>query len=284
MASVSPGCTRCDRRERLVIVVKIGGAAGISHEALCSDAATLVARGERLVIVHGGSDATSVLARQLGHEPQFITSPSGHTSRRTDQRTLEIFQMACRGVVNQSIVLSLVRHGVAAVGISGIDASLWHGTRKSAIRAIEDGRTRIIRDDFSGTVDHVDTSLLKTLMDAGYTPVISPPGLSENNEPMNVDADRAAARTAAALGASGLLLLSNVPGLLGAFPDVASLVTKVPIERLDDAEALAQGRMKNKVLAAREALIAGVRRVVIGDARAEGPISRALEGAGTVFA
>lgn len=267
-----------------MIVVKIGGASGISHDSLCGDAATLIARGERLVIVHGGSDATSALARQLGHEPQFITSPSGHTSRRTDPRTLEVFQMACRGVVNQSIVLGLVRRGVRAVGISGIDASLWRGSRKAAIRAIEDGRTRLIRDDFSGTVDHVDASLLNTLLDAGYTPVISPPGLSEANEPINVDADRAAARTAAALAADRLLLLSNVSGLLRAYPDEASLVTNVSIERLDEAESIAQGRMKNKVLAAREALISGVRRVVIGDARAESPISRALEGAGTVFA
>lgn len=192
--------------------------------------------------------------------------------------------MACRGVVNQAIVLGLVRRGVRAVGISGIDASLWRGTRKSAIRAIEDGRTRIIRDDFSGTVDHVDASLLITLLDAGYTPVISPPGLSETNEPINVDADRAAARTAAALGAESLLLLSNVPGLLRAYPDEASLVRAVSIERLDEAESLAQGRMKNKVLAAREALLAGVRQVVIGDARAENPIGRALDGVGTVFA
>ncbi|MBL8759902.1 MAG: [LysW]-aminoadipate kinase [Phycisphaerae bacterium] len=267
-----------------MIVVKIGGAAGISHDALCADAAALIARGLRLVLVHGGSDATTTLARQLAHEPQFITSPSGHTSRRTDPRTLEIFQMACRGIVNQSLVLALVRQGVRAVGISGVDASLWRGTRKAAIRAIVDGRTRLIRDDYSGTVDHVDPTLINTLLDAGFTPVISPPALSEAREPINVDADRAAARTAAALDAENLLLLSNIPGLLRAFPDESSLIQSVPIERLDEAESLAQGRMKNKVLAAREALLAGVRRVVIGDARADTPISRAFEGAGTVFA
>jgi acetylglutamate/LysW-gamma-L-alpha-aminoadipate kinase len=220
----------------------------------------------------------------LGHEPQFITSPSGHSSRRTDPRTLEIFQMACRGVVNQSLVLGLVRRGVRAVGVSGIDASLWRGTRKAAIRALEDGRTRIIRDDCSGSVEDVDPALLNTLLDAGCTPVISPPGLSEANEPINVDADRAAARTAAALRASTLCLLSNVPGLLRADPDEESLVSSITIERLDEAESLAHGRMKNKVLAAREALLAGVPRVIIGDARGASPITRALEGAGTVFA
>lgn len=267
-----------------MIVAKLGGAAGISHDAFCADAAALIEGGQRLVIVHGGSDATTTLARRLGHEPRFITSPSGHTSRHTDSRTLEIFQMACRGVVNQSLVLALVRRGVRAVGISGIDAALWRGTRKSAVRAVEDGRTRIIRDDFSGTVDRVETTLLNTLLDAGFTPVISPPALSENNEPINTDADRAAARTAAALHADSLVLLSNVPGLLRAFPDESSLIMGVSIDRMDEAESLAQGRMKNKVLAAREAILAGVPRVVIADARAADPISRAVRGVGTVFA
>src|SRR6185295_7048109 len=101
------------------------------------------------------------------------------------------------------------------------------GTRKDAIRIVEEGRTKILRDDFTGTVDVVNVGLLKVLMEAGYTPVISPPAISTGNEPINVDADRAAARTAAALSASSLLLLSNVKGLLKAFPDEASLIPSV---------------------------------------------------------
>ncbi len=100
-----------------VTVVKLGGAEGIDTPAFCADAASLFKSGRRLVIVHGGSHQTNMLQEQLGHPAQFITSPSGHTSRRTDRRTLEIFQMACRGVLNQQIVENLQRLGVNAVGL-----------------------------------------------------------------------------------------------------------------------------------------------------------------------
>lgn len=267
-----------------MLVVKVGGAAGIGFDTVCDDAAALIGAGERVVIVHGGSDETNRLAERLGRPARFITSPSGHTSRRTDAETIEIFQLACCGGVNKRLVRALQTRGVNAVGLSGIDGALWRGKRKSAVRAVENGATTIIRDDYTGTVDRVNDALLRTLLDAGCTPVLSPPGLSEAHEPINVDADRAAARTAAALGAHTLVILSNVPGLLRAFPDESTLVPEVARAELDGAEELAQGRMKKKVLAAREALEAGVGRVVLADARVERPISRALEGAGTVIA
>jgi len=267
-----------------MIVLKLGGASGIALEPFADDAAEIIRSGARLVIVHGGSDATTTLAAQLGHPAQFITSPSGHTSRRTDRRTLEIFQMACRGTVNQQLVAALVARGIDAIGLSGLDAGLWRGPRKSAIRAVEEGRVRIIRDDYSGTVDRVNTRPITTLLDAGFTPVISPPALSDEFEPMNIDADRAAAQTAAALGAEQLILLTNVPGLLREFPDESSLLRSVPRTELAGAESLAKGRMKKKVLAAGEALEGGVRRVTIADARRDRPVSTALAGQGTVFA
>ncbi len=267
-----------------VTVLKLGGAEGIALDAFADDAAALIASGSRLVIVHGGSHATSTLAEQLGHPARFITSPSGHTSRRTDRRTLEIFQMACRGVVNQALVAALLKRGVNAVGISGLDAGLWRGQRKGAVRAVEEGRVRIIRDDYTGAVERVDARVVTTLLAAGFTPVISPPALSEEFDPINIDADRAAAQTAAALGARALVLLTNVPGLLREFPDEGSLVRSVTRGEIGAAESIAQGRMKKKVLAASEALEGGVERVVIADARRERPVSAALAGEGTVFA
>ncbi len=266
-----------------LLVAKLGGSHGIDIPAFCADAARVIASGRRLVIVHGGSHHTNVLSEQLGHPAQFITSPSGHTSRRTDRRTLEIFQMACRGQLNQAIVEQLQRLGVNAVGLSGMDGRLWEGQRKATVRAVIEGRVMMIRDDFTGTVERVNTTLLRTLLDAGYTPVVSPPAISTESEPINVDADRAAAMTAAALGAETLLLLSNVPGLLREFPDESTLVPTVARAEIDRFAEFAQGRMKKKVLGAGEALAGGVRRVVIADARHGEPISGALAGAGTVF-
>lgn len=266
------------------LVVKIGGAAGIDFAPLASDAAAVIRSGQRLAIVHGGSDATNTLSKRLGREPTFITSPSGHTSRRTDRDTLEIFQMACRGVVNQNLVRHLLLAGVDAVGLSGLDARMWSGPRKAAVRSNEGGRVRIIRDDYTGAVERVDPRVLHALLDNHFTPVISPPAISEELEPINVDADRAAARTAIALGAHTLVLLSNVPGVLRSIGDDNSLIRCVPRSDLRNVDDAAHGRMKNKVLAAREALEGGVSRVIIGNARVPHPLSMALEGAGTVFA
>lgn len=265
-----------------MIVIKIGGSEGIDLDAVAADVASLVGSGQRLVIVHGGSHGTNTLSARLGCPPRFITSPSGHTSRRTDRATLEIFRMAC-AAFNMNLVERLRRLGVNAMGLSGIDGGLWVGQRKEAVRSVEDGRVVMVRDDFTGTVDRVNADLLRTLLAAGYVPVISPPGLSEKGEPINVDADRAAAATAAALGAEALLLLSNVRGLLRNFPDESTLIERVSRGEIGRASEAAQGRMKKKVLGAGEALGRGVRRVVIGDARVQSPIRGALAGAGTVF-
>jgi acetylglutamate/LysW-gamma-L-alpha-aminoadipate kinase len=202
------------------------------------------------VLVHGGSHETDQLAAALGHPTRTIVSPSGHQSRRTDRRTLEIFAMAYCGKVNKAVVESLRRQGVDAMGLSGLDAGLWIGSRKDAIRAVEDGRTVIVRDDLSGRVESVDAPFLNMLLDAGRTPVLTPPAATPDGIAINVDADRAAAATAAALGADELLLLSNVPGLLRDPADRGSVIECVADDELVAVRGFARGRMKNKVLAA----------------------------------
>ncbi|QYK47603.1 MAG: [LysW]-aminoadipate kinase [Phycisphaeraceae bacterium] len=273
----------------MTLIIKIGGGEGISLSPILTELASLI-RAEpalRVVLVHGGSHETNVLSERLGHPPRTITSPSGHTSRRTDRETLDIFTMVYCGRVNKSIVEHLQREGVNAVGLSGIDSAIWRGTRKAAIRAIEQGRTVIIRDDLSGTVDRVDADFLNLLLDAGRLPVLTPPAITDDGIAINVDADRAAARTAAALGADELLLLSNVPGVLRDPRDPGSLISRVDDTTIESARAAAAGRMKNKVLAAEEAMrgIGGrpVPRVVIGSANGESPIASARAGAGTTF-
>ena len=265
------------------IVIKIGGGRGIDPRAAVTEIAGLMRGGTRVVLVHGGSHETNQLAEALGHPARTIVSPGGQHSRRTDRRALEIFMMAYCGLVNKTLVESLRAAGVDAVGLSGMDAGIWTGSRKDAIRAVEDGRTVIVRDDLSGRVEAVDSSLLEMLRDTGRLPVLTPPAVTPQGVVINVDADRAAAATAVALGAAELLLLSNVPGLLLDPRDPASLIAEVTPDTLDQARAAAQGRMKNKVLAAEEALRGGVRRVVIGTAGGDGAIARARAGAGTVF-
>lgn len=266
-----------------LMVIKIGGGRGIDLAPLADEFARLVRSGLRAVLVHGGSHETDRLAEALGHPPQRIVSPSGHESRRTDRRTLEIFEMAYCGKVNKGLVERLRSGGVDAVGLSGIDGGIWIGSRKDAIRAVMDGRVVIVRDDRSGRVERVDTSLLTCLLESGRTPVLTPPAVTPDGTAINVDADRAAALTAVALGASELLLLSNVPGVLADAADPASVITRVDDANLAQVRDAARGRMKNKVLAAEEALAGGVRRVVIGSAQGDDAISKARAGTGTVF-
>lgn len=265
------------------IVIKIGGGEGIELAPALREIAQLVRGGRRVVLVHGGSHETNELAAQLGHAPQWITSPSGHTSRRTDRRTLEIFEMAYCGKVNKRIVESLRALGTDAVGLSGLDAGIWTGQRKDAIRSVEQGRTVIIRDDLSGVVRGVDAGFLTMLLDAGRTPVLTPPAVTPEGVAINVDADRAAAATAGALGAGELLLLSNVLGVLADPGDPGSLIASSCDAGIEAIRAAASGRMKNKVLAAEEAIGGGVHRVVIGSANGDTPIASALAGRGTVF-
>jgi acetylglutamate/LysW-gamma-L-alpha-aminoadipate kinase len=266
-----------------MIVVKVGGSEGIDNDALCADVAQLWSQGQRLVLVHGGSHETNVVSEQLGHPPRFVTSPSGHSSRYTDRTTLEIFMMTVAGKNNKSLVERLQRLGVNAVGLAGLDGRVLEGKRKSSIRIVEDGKQKILRDDWTGTIETVNAKLLSLLLDAGYLPVIAPLASSTEGEAINVDGDRAAAAVAAALEAETLLLLSNVPGLLRNFPDESSLIKHIPRGNVDDYLPVAQGRMKKKVLGAAEALTNGVGRVILGDARSGQPVSQALNGAGTVI-
>jgi acetylglutamate/LysW-gamma-L-alpha-aminoadipate kinase len=205
-------------------------------------------------------------------------------SRLTDRRTLEIFIMVYAGLVNKRLVELLQKEGVNALGLSGLDGRLLVGRRKTAVKYVEDGKVKIHRGDYTGTVEEVNKALLDLLLGQGYLPVITPPALSYEGEAINTDGDQIAALLARVYGAEALVYLSNVPGLLAHYPDEASLVREIPVERVEDPEylALAQGRMKRKVMGAVEAVKGGVKRVIFADARVENPIRRALSGEGTV--
>lgn len=267
--------------QQSLIVVKLGGTEGVDFEAACRDVVELLAAGRRLVLVHGGSAEANALGETLGYPPRFITSPSGFTSRYTDRRTLEIFAMAVNGKVNTLLVENLQALGVNALGLSGLDGRLLGAQRKEAIISVEDGKRKVIRDDYTGKIETVNAALLEALLEAGTLPVVAPLAVSEKGEALNVDADRAAAMIAATLGAEALALLTAAPGLLRRFPDEASLIDRLPRRQLDEALELAQGRMKKKVLGASEALEGGVGRVIIADGRLKQPITAALDGGGT---
>ena len=262
------------------LVVKIGGASGVTTSNIVQEIAASVADGQRIVLVHGGSDLTNTLSEQLGHPTRMITSPSGMVSRYTDGETLTIYAMAVAGQINTELVAQLQQQGVNALGLTGVDGRLLVARRKAIVRSVTpEGRTQILRDDYTGQLEHVNAALLLQLLNAGYTPVIAPLALSYEGERLNVDGDRVAAAIAVALHANTLVMLTNVPGLLADLQDTTTLIHTILAENLPEYMEYAKGRMRKKLLGAQEALAGNVSQVCIGSHS----LRAVLIGAGTTI-
>ena len=257
-----------------MIVVKIGGDVyqkGLTL-GLVEDIKKVLGT-EKLVIVHGGGDEVTSIAKKLGKQQTFITSPGGVKSRYTDEETVEIFTMVMAGKINKAIVRWLLSKGVNAVGLAGLDAGTLRAERKKKLVIIDErDRKRIIDGGYTGKIVKVNTSLLELLVEKGYVPVVSPIALGEEYEFLNVDADRAAAQIAGALKAEKAVFLTDIQGLL---------VKDKPVKALSMREAeeilptIGTG-MDKKVLASVEALKAGAKEAVISSGLTAEPITSAL--------
>lgn len=264
-----------------LIVVKCGGTAAVDAERVCADIARLVGDGRRVVLAHGGSADIERLARRMAVPQRRLAAPDGVTSRYTDEATMEIVTLALAGAVKPRLLAELAGRGVPAIGLTGIDGALLSARRKRAQRAIVDGRRVLVRDNQAGVVTDVNAHLLRTLLDAGLVPVVSPPALAEDGRPVNVDADRAAAKVATALMADEIVFLTGAPGVLRDPDDPASVLETCAVPLEGGPGEWARGGMALKLIAAREALTGGVPSVVIADGGADRPIHRAAAGAGS---
>jgi len=259
----------------MLLVVKMGGSIlkeGMSSELL-SDLRGLLAE-NKAVLVHGGGAEVTEIAAKLGKPQRFIVSPEGFRSRYTDKDTVEIYSMVMAGKINKQIVLALQSQGIPAVGISGLDGLLLKAERKKKLIAVDErGRKRVIDGGYTGKITQVNARLLRFLLEQGYVPVVTPIAVSEEFEPLNVDGDRTAAFIAGALKADGLILLTDVQGLI---------LKGKPVPRISASEVrenlsiIGQG-MSTKVHAALEALNQGVGEVLITSGLEKLPISSALK-------
>ena len=232
-------------------VVKIGGRAQ-SDPQLPRLLANVSLSGDELVIVHGGGDEVTALQRRLGSEPTFIGG-----RRVTTDADLDVVRMVLSGTVNKRLVRQLIDEGVTAVGISGEDGSLLPA------RLLDDGALGAVGEPLGANVRP-----LEALLEAGFTPVVSPVGRhADTGQGLNINGDDAAAAIAGALRADELLLLADVPGVLD---PTGALVPVISIDAVDDmiASGVARGGMSAKLQAARIALSAGVTAVRIGDVSA----------------
>ncbi|MBW2971259.1 [LysW]-aminoadipate kinase [Candidatus Woesearchaeota archaeon] len=263
-----------------MIIIKVGGGKELNLDEILVDFAGIK---EKKILVHGANYEAKQLSEKLGNPPKMVTSVSGHVSRRTDRTTLEILEMAYSGLVNKRIVEKLQALGINAVGLTGMDGRIWEGERKPFIKIRDNGKSRIIRDDYTGKVEKINTELLTLLLDNNYVPVLTIPGISYENEAINLDNDRAIAVMGGALKAEKIIILIEEPGVLRDIDDKSSVVQKIRKEEIDSYIKLTEARMRKKMLGVKEALDSGVKQIHIADGRICKPITAALHGGGTLI-
>jgi acetylglutamate kinase len=226
---------------RPVAVLKVGGDVVSHPEALgelLRDVATLVGKGWRFAICHGGGPQASDLSRRLG----IATNKVGGR-RVTDEATLKVMKQVLAGEVNVDLVATALAAGLDAIGISGVSAGLVHARRRPPI-VVSGGGDEPVDFGYVGDVVGIRTELLEHLWAGGYTPVINTLGVDTEAEGaaapiFNINADTVASRIAGALGADHLFALTNVPGVLRDKDDPS---TRIPRLSANEArQAIADG-------------------------------------------
>lgn len=256
-----------------MIVIKIGGSVvdGL-HSSTLADIKS-IAEKYKLIFVHGGGKEVTSTATKLGKEQKFIMSPGGVRSRYTDKETAEIYTMVMSGKLNKSIVQMLLRNGITAVGIAGIDGGVLKAERKKKLLIInEKGRKMVIEGGYTGKITSVDATLISNLVRSGYVPVISPIALSEDFDFLNVDGDRAAAYVAGGIKAEKVIFVTDVNGLMLN----GKLVSSMTLDEAKSALPKIGSGMDKKVLACIEAIEMGVKEAIIASGQVENPLSAAV--------
>jgi len=260
-----------------MILVKIGGGAQINLEGVISDLAT---QSQPCLIVHGANVLRDELAQKLGMEKKLLQSVSGYSSVFSDQDAIDVIMMSYSGLRNKRIVELCQRHGVNAVGLTGLDGRIVQGERNQGIRVRENGKT-LIRRDLSGKPRQVNAELLSMLLEQGYSPVLTIPIVDENGYAINSENDDIVAQIAQTLAVETVVQLIEAPGFLDDPDDESSLVPRLSVAELHAREAQVEGRIKRKLLALTRLCQGGRTRVIIADGRVDQPLTDALAGAGT---
>jgi len=247
------------------IVIKYGGHAmgdaALSH-AFARDVVLLKQVGLNPVIVHGGGPQIGAMLERLKIKSEFIDG-----LRVTDAATVEIVEMVLSGSINKEIVAAIMGVGGRAVGLSGKDAGLIQATKLIRTKRDADSNIERVLDlGFVGQPSKVDPRVLTVFGDSEVIPVIAPIGLGENGETFNINADTAAGAIAIATGASRLLLLTDVEGVLDKNKAlIKEMNVKEARERMTDGTLT--GGMIPKVETCIEAIEGGVGAAVIVDGR-----------------
>jgi acetylglutamate kinase len=236
------------------VVIKYGGAAMLDEdlrEAFASDVVLLKYVGLNPVIVHGGGPEITRYMERLGLEVRFVEG-----MRVSDAETVEVAKMVLVGKLNAEIVQRLNRAGQAAVGLAGEDGTLF----EVAPAPNSD------RVGFVGSVERVDVDVLNHIA-ADYIPVIASSATDRSGQSYNVNADEAAGKVAAALGAYKAIFLTDVDGWLADPADAESLISRATVIEVEESLPRIEGGMRPKLAACVEAIRGGSQSAHIIDGR-----------------
>lgn len=242
------------------VVIKYGGSALVNpdiKDTVIKDIALMKLVGMHPVIVHGGGPDINGFLKKMNIESRFING-----LRVTDDDTMEVVEMVLAGKLNKSIVTDICQNGVKAVGITGKDANTV-----TAVKMEKDG----VDYGNVGEIKSVDTSLIQSLIDGGFIPVIAPIGKDEKGRSYNINADYMAVAVAGALKAQKLVFLTDVEGVLKDVHDPSSILSFIKagdVQALKD-DGTISGGMIPKVDCCIEAVEKGVSNVHILDGRVE---------------
>lgn len=260
------------------VVVKYGGNAMISEglrSAVITDLVLLSAVGINVVLVHGGGPEINDMLHRLGKEPSFVNG-----LRYTDDETIDVVQMVLAGKTNKDLVSRIQRIGGKAIGLCGLDGGLIQAKK------LNDGKY-----DYGnvGEITKINADIIKSNIEKGYIPVVSTIGIAEDDGTVyNINADTAASKIAVAIGASNLLLLTDVRGLMYDVKDEDTLISEVQIDEVEHLrrEGIIAGGMIPKVECCVNAVREGISHTCIIDGRISHSILLEMfsdEGIGTLF-
>ena len=246
------------------IVIKYGGNA-MTDEALkrsfARDVVLMKLVGMNPVVVHGGGPQIGQLLERIGKKSEFVEG-----LRVTDSETIDVVEMVLGGLVNKNIVALINAHGGRAVGLSGKDGELIRA-RKLVLR--KKGATDeedIVELGYVGEIESINPSVVNTLDEGDFIPVIAPIGVGEDGKTYNINADTVAGKLAVTLGAEKLILLTNTPGVLDHRGELLTGLSESRVEELIQ-EGVISGGMLPKVRCALDAVSEGVRTATISDGR-----------------
>jgi acetylglutamate kinase len=247
------------------IVIKYGGAAMVQEDlkkVFASDIVLLKHIGINPVVVHGGGPQINDMLKRLNIPTKFIQG-----IRVTDEETVNVVEMALVGKVNKEIVSLINSAGGRAVGLSGKDGGMIQAEKMFVEKAGSAGELpEMIDVGMVGRVTKVDTSVIKTLEDAGFIAVIAPVGVGANGETYNINADYVAGAIAGALQAEKMVILTDSAGILDKDKNLISGVTQSEVRQMI-ADGVISGGMLPKADTCFAALDAGVSKAHIIDGR-----------------